>query len=149
MIHTDEIKPTQTFRFKINTIALVASFAVYIMIILILWIITKSETLVMSFIPLTGMLIICTYMLYKASLIFFNDDITIMYYCASRRKIKYSDVTEINIPGNFLLSYGFSLDTIQVKYGKKKVSFAPNDKKEVLELLKERCPQAKVTIIKK
>jgi hypothetical protein len=98
--------------------------------------------------PLIVVSIVAIYVTYKARIIFY-DDLLIIKYGMSRREIGYQEVTEINIPGKFWSSLGLSSDTIEVKYWNKKVSFAPKDKDAILELLKERCPQAKVTIRKK
>jgi len=150
VIDTDEIKPTQTFKFKIEPVVLIAFFMIFAIILLIIWAVLRLNIALLLF-PFTSLifvLIFNVYIVHKASLIFFNNMI-IITYSKSRIEIMYPEVTEITIPGNIWTSYGFSLDTIRIKYGKKKVSFAPKEKDEVLELLKERCPQAKMTIKKK
>ncbi len=145
----EEISSIQTFKLKIEPVVLIVFFMIFAIILLIIWAIFELSILLLPFpfISLTFIIILNIYTVHRAGLIFFNNMI-IITYGASRKEIRYSEITEIKIPGNLWQSYGFSLDTIQVKYGKKKVSFAPKDKDEVLELLKERCPQAKVTMKK-
>lgn len=77
----------------------------------------------------------------RANLVFY-DNMLILNWGVMRKEMMYSTITEIDVPGNFWIAYGLSVKTIQVKCGKRKVSFAPADKNEVLKLLRERCPQA-------